>query len=141
MSELSLGGAPPETVLPDPPEAAQRALAQAKGRAELAAVAAHWPRFLAAWAALAEASLGEDPIVAYAFARTGYHRGLDALRGAGWRGSGYVRWQHPSNRGFLLALDALRQAAGAIGEEDEEQRCGLFLYQLDPGWGKRGVGA
>jgi hypothetical protein len=78
--------------------------------------------------------MSTDPIERYAFARVGYHRGLDALRAAGWRGSGYVRWQHEPNRGFLRSLNALRQAAGAIGEVDEEQRCDLFLRQLDPDW-------
>jgi hypothetical protein len=101
-------------------------------RTEVAAVAARWPRYLAAWASLAELSTGDDVVAAYAFARTGYHRGLDALRAAGWRGSGYVRWRHPSNGGFLRSLDALQLTAGLIGEEDEQQRCELFLRQLDP---------
>ena len=77
-------------------------------------------------------------VTAYAYARTGYHRGLDALRAAGWRGSGYVRWRNPSNRGFLRCVEALRRRAGEIGEEDEEQRCALFLRQLDPDWDRRG---
>jgi hypothetical protein len=128
----------PETVL-DPLAAdlaaaldAARSLPPEQRREAVAAVAARSPRCLHAWADLAE--LSTDPIERYAFARVGYHRGLDALRAAGWRGSGYVRWQHESNRGFLRSLDALRQAAGAIGEVDEEQRCDLFLRQLDPEW-------
>jgi hypothetical protein len=64
----------------------------------------------------------------------GYHRGLDRLRASGWRGSGYVRWRHPQNRGFLRALDGLRIDAEAIGEADEAERCALFLRQLDPDW-------
>ena len=80
-----------------------------------------------------------DPIDRYAFARVGYHRGLDTLRAAGWRGSGYVRWSHPSNRGFLRCLEALRAAAQAIGESDEEERCAVFLRQLDPDWPPRGL--
>ena len=137
-----MGAAPPETVLPPPPPGAEEALALAEAEAEpagrraaIAEVAARWPRFLAAWAALAELTESSDPVGAYAFARTGYHRGLDALRAAGWRGSGYVRWRHPSNRGFLRSLDALRRSAGLIGETDEEERCALFLRQLDPDWG------
>ena len=102
-------------------------------RAAVAAVAARDPRCLQAWASLAE--LADDPIEKYAYARVGYHRGLDALRASGWRGSGYVRWRHESNRGFLRSLDALRGAAASIGEADEEQRCELFLRQLDPEWG------
>ncbi|MGH2473643.1 MAG: DUF3151 family protein, partial [Candidatus Limnocylindrales bacterium] len=66
--------------------------------------------------------------------RVGYHRGLDRLRGSGWRGSGYVRWRHPQNRGFLRALDGLRASAEAIGEADEAERCAVFLRQLDPDW-------
>ncbi len=107
-------------------------------RERLAAVAARWPRSSAPWAALAELEETNDPVGAYAFARTGYHRGLDALRAAGWRGSGYVRWRHPSNRGFLRSLDALRRLAGAIGEGEEEERCSIFLRQLDPEWPPEG---
>lgn len=138
MSDIPLGHAPPETILPDPPPEAAQALAEAMSaptpQSELASVAARWPRFLAAWAALSEQS--EDPVTAYAFARTGYHRGLDALRAAGWRGSGYVRWRYPTNRGFLRCVEALRRRAGEIGEVDEEQRGALFLRQLDPDWDK-----
>lgn len=114
---------------------AARSLQPDERREAVAAVAARDPRCLAAWADLAE--LSNDPITRYAYARVGYHRGLDALRAAGWRGSGYVRWQHQPNRGFLRSLDALRQAAAAIGEADEEQRCELFLRQLDPEWTQR----
>jgi len=132
----------PETVLdplaPDLATAldAARSLPPDQRRAAVIAVAARAPRCLQAWADLAEMST--DPIERYAFARVGYHRGLDALRAAGWRGSGYVRWQHEPNRGFLRSLNALRQAAGAIGEVDEEQRCDLFLRQLDPDWSSSG---
>jgi len=61
-------------------------------------------------------------------------RGLDRLRQGGWRGSGYVRWSHPTNRGFLRALAGLARTAREIGETDEEERCELFLRQLDPDW-------
>ena len=71
---------------------------------------------------------------AYACFRVGYHRGLDRLRQSGWRGSGYVRWEHQTNRGFLRALDGLRRGRGAIGEADEEERCSEFLHQLEPAW-------
>jgi Protein of unknown function (DUF3151) len=105
----------------------------AQRKAAVSAVAAADPKCLQAWATLAE--LAAEPIDRYAFARVGYHRGLDALRAAGWRGSGYVRWRDESNRGFLRSLHALEQAAGEIGEVEEEQRCALFLRQLDPEWG------
>jgi hypothetical protein len=81
--------------------------------------------------------LSTDPVEAYAYFRVGYHRGLDALRQSGWRGSGYVRWRHPSNRGFLRAVDGLRRQAEAIGETDEALRCADFLRQLDPDWDRR----
>jgi hypothetical protein len=96
-------------------------------------VAAAHPASSAAWATLAEAALAAGrPVEAYAYARTGYHRGLDALRRAGWRGSGPVPWSHEPNRGFLRALHALGQAAGAIGEQDEAARCAQFLADSDP---------
>jgi hypothetical protein len=136
MSEhqpVHLTGAPPETVLPDPPAEAVAALGAAgTDREAVRAVAARWPRFCEAWAVLGE--LTTDDVEAYAYFRVGYHRGLDQLRQAGWRGSGYVRWEHPSNRGFLRALDGLRARAAAIGETDEAERCAAFLRQLDPAW-------
>ena len=131
----------PDTVLdplaPDVAAAlgAAEALPAPERRTAVAAVAAQDPRCLLAWAELAEQA--GDPVESYAYARVGYHRGLDALRAAGWRGSGYVRWRDESNRGFLRALAALAKAAREIGEVDEEQRCELFLRQLDPEWATR----
>jgi hypothetical protein len=98
-----------------------------------AAVAAAHPASSAAWAALAYAALPEGRFVdAYAYARTGYHRGLDALRRAGWKGQGPIPWAHGPNRGFLRSLAALQKAAAAIGEEDEAARCAKFLADSDP---------
>jgi len=88
------------------------------------------PRSLFAWAALG--SLGRDEIERYSAYRVGYHRGLDALRANGWRGSGYVRWADESNRGFLRCLSGLQQMAAAIGEVDEAERIAVFMLQLDP---------
>jgi hypothetical protein len=138
-------GGPPETELPPPtPEitaALDAALAEsdpAARRVAVSAVVARWPRFLDGWARLGE--LARDPVEAYACYRVGYHRGLDQLRQAGWRGSGYVRWERETNRGFLRALDGLRSAAATLGEEDEAARCAEFLVQLDPAgpWQGRG---
>lgn len=136
MSEhqpVHLTSGAPETVLPPaPPEAAAALTAAGRDRAAVREVAARWPRFCEAWAALGE--LTADDVEAYAYFRVGYHRGLDQLRQSGWRGSGYVRWAHESNRGFLRALDGLRARAAAIGEADEAERCAAFLRQLDPDW-------
>ena len=129
---------PPETVLdPEPAEsiaALEAALAQPDDRRRdaVAEVVAEWPRHLDAWARLGE--LARDRVEAYAAYRVGYHRGLDRLRQNGWRGSGYVRWAHVENRGFLRALAGLEASAAAIGETDEQQRCALFLRQLEPAW-------
>jgi adenine-specific DNA methylase len=98
-----------------------------------AEVAAAHPTSSAAWAALAEAALDDGRTVeGYAYARTGYHRGLDALRRAGWKGNGPIPWAHEPNRGFLRALHALAVAASRINEQDEARRCHAFLRDSDP---------
>ena len=119
----------PETLLPDDP-APREALAAGTSPAEVAA--AH-PASSLPWAVLAEQALAAGSTVeGYAYARVGYHRGLDALRRSGWRGQGPVPWRHVPNRGFLRSLAALGRAAGVIGETAEEERCTTFLRDSDP---------
>ena len=97
-------------------------------------VAAAHPSASVAWAALAEEALADDrAITAYAYARTGYHRGLDQLRRNGWKGFGPVPYAHEANRGFLRCVAALARAADAIGETDENLRCLDLLDDCDPG--------
>ncbi len=137
-SPVNLSKRVPETSIPPASLEAQARLSSAlaeppeRRRDAVSAVVATFPFYLEAWARLGE--LARDDVEAYACFRVGYHRGLDALRQAGWRGSGYVRWAHDTNRGFLRSLDGLRQSAAAIGEADEEERCAQFLRQLDPDW-------
>jgi hypothetical protein len=98
-----------------------------------AVVAAGHPSASVAWAALAEEALADDKaITAYAYARTGYHRGLDQLRRNGWKGFGPVPYAHEPNRGFLRCVAALAKAADAIGETDEQTRCVDLLDDCDP---------
>ena len=139
MSEQPIqlsAGRLPETVIATYDEEAVTALSQALAASEnekkqrVAGVAATWPRYLDAWVALGQ--LSTEPIERYAYFRVGYYRGLDTLRASGWKGSGYVRWVHESNRGFLRALRGLALSAQAIGETDEADRCAQFLGQLDP---------
>ena len=127
---------PPETILDPEPSAALDALAAAlnasptERRDAIAAVVAAWPTFLDAWARLGEHA--RDDVESYACFRVAYHRGLDRLRASGWRGSGYVRWAHETNRGFLRGLVGLGQAAARIHESSEADRCAAFVRQLDP---------
>jgi hypothetical protein len=124
MSHGNLLSGPPETFLPDNPEAREML---ASGASPMD-VAAAFPAYSAAWADLAAVALSDgDPVTAYAYARTGYHRGLDQLRRAGWKGQGPIPWSHEPNQGFLHALYELGEAAAAIGEEDEAMRCREFL--------------
>ncbi|GAA4697997.1 DUF3151 domain-containing protein [Pseudonocardia yuanmonensis] len=96
-------------------------------------VAAANPASSIAWATLAENALAEKhTVAAYAYARTGYHRGLDQLRRNGWKGFGPIPWSHEPNQGFLRALGALMRAAEAIGETDEVERIRGFLADSDP---------
>ncbi|MFP5416894.1 MAG: DUF3151 domain-containing protein [Actinomycetes bacterium] len=103
------------------------------GEAGFLDVVARHPASPLVWALLAEGSLTahtlQGDLTAYAFARTGYHRGLDALRRAGWRGKGPIPWGHEPNQGFLRALWALASAAWRIGEHSEYERCVLFLIE------------
>ena len=128
-----LGG--PDPVLLPGNEEAEAELAAGSSAAE---VAAHHPTASIAWALLAEEALNRperalpDTIEGYAYARTGYHRGLDALRRNGWKGFGPVPWSHEPNRGFLRCLTALARAAEAIGETDEQERCTELLRDSDP---------
>jgi len=113
----------PETQLPVDPAAASLGEGM-----DPRVVAATYPQSPLAWATLAEDALAHGrAIEGYAFARTGYHRSLDALRRGGWKGQGPVPWSHQPNQGFLRSLAALSRAAGEIGENDEQQRCAQFL--------------
>jgi len=124
MTQENLLGGPPPTHLPDHPDA--RVLLE--GGTDPTDVAAQFPTYSAAWATLADAAFAAGRVVeSYAYARTGYHRGLDALRRSGWKGHGPIPWAHEPNRGFLRSLHALGRAADAIGESAEVQRCQQFL--------------
>jgi hypothetical protein len=131
MSQLPVTE-PAETRINEP-DGSMEVLEDATTPVELAGVAARFPTCLAAWAALGEDALGDGrAVLAYAYFRVGYHRGLDRIRRAGWRGSGRVPWAHEGNRGFLRSLRGLQLAAAAIGERDEEERCARFLAVLAP---------
>ena len=127
MSHDDLLGPAPVRLPDDAPDADVRAALT--GGAELRDAAREHPASPYVWALLAEHALADegDPVAAYAYARTGYHRGLDALRRAGWRGQGPIPADHEPNQGFLRALLALEEAAEAIGEEDEVERITRLL--------------
>lgn len=143
MSDLPMAGphaGRTDVVLPEPPDRAVADLRAAlrvegdTGREAVAGVAAEHPRFHDAWARLARRA--RDDVERYAYARVGYHRGLDAMRANGWGGTGLLRWEHPSNRGVLRCFAELRDAAAAIGEDEEAERLEEFLHDLDPDWGE-----
>lgn len=125
---LAFGPGTPPTLLPIDPAVTE--LAQTGRERFMEIVRAH-PESSLCWALLAEGSLQintlEGDIGAYAYARTGYHRGLDSLRRAGWKGAGPIPWEHAPNRGFLQALFALSVAAGRIFDAAEHERCSQFL--------------
>ncbi|MGH3094752.1 MAG: DUF3151 domain-containing protein [Streptosporangiales bacterium] len=120
---------PEATLLPD----RTRPQAGLDGGTDPGEVVREYPDFSEAWAALAErANESGDVVAAYAYARTGYHRGLDQLRRSGWKGFGPVPWEHRPNQGFLRAVAALARAANTIGEVDEYRRCLTLLMESDP---------
>jgi hypothetical protein len=121
-----------ETTIEEP-EGSLEALAGASSDEQVRGVAADHPKCLTVWAELGERELLQGKAVqAYAYFRVGYHRGLDRIRQAGWRGRGKVPWSHVGNRGFLRSLRGLAEAAELIGESDEAQRCKQFLADLAP---------
>lgn len=133
MSDLPLADRHPVVLPPAPVDALEQlAAASIDDVDEVAAVVAEHPTFLEGWAMLG--AIAQRPIERYAFTRVGYHRGLDALRAAGWGGNGLVRWEHAPNRGFLRCLAGLRDAAREIGEDEEVERIDEFLHFLDPDW-------
>jgi hypothetical protein len=118
----------PSTLLPENPDLVARYDAGDEGED----LARSFPAESLPWALMSNDAWDEGRVVeSYAFARVGYHRGLDALRKAGWRGQGPVPFSHEPNRGFLRSLYALRRAAAAIGEVDEVDRIGMFLRDSD----------
>ena len=134
MSDQPLGrdlmAGPPPTLLPADPAAEELE----SGDAPHDVVRRH-PESPLAWATLAELALADEPtddVTAYAFARVGYHRSLDALRRNGWKGHGTVPWEHEPNRGFLRCLALLAISARAIGETEEWERCSTFLRDSSP---------
>lgn len=127
MTSGNLLGPPPVT-LPVDPVAALLAAGEPAGD-----VARQHPTSSLVWAVLAEAALDRgDDVAAYAYARVGYHRGLDLLRRNGWKGAGPIPWAHEPNRGFLRALSALGQAAALFEETEEVARVRAFLLDADP---------
>ncbi len=120
---------PPATLLPADPGAE----AELASGAEPQDVVRRHPTSSLTWALLADQAWVEGRVVeSYAFARVGYHRGLDALRRNGWKGHGPVAWSHEGNRGFLRCLRSLGRAAAAFGENDEADRIEAFLDDCDP---------
>ena len=131
MAELPLTELPETTI--EEPEGSIADLLNAVDAEDVRAVVANFPTCLAGWARLGDAAMESgDAVTAYACFRVGYHRGLDRIRQAGWRGKGRVPWSHEGNRGFLRSLAGLGRAAAVIGETDEAARCSAFLDELAP---------
>ncbi len=129
MTHEDLMAGPPPTLLPDDP--GPRAMLESGVPA--VEVAAAQPEYSLAWATLADDAYARgSTIESYAYARVGYHRGLDQLRRSGWKGHGPVPWEHEPNRGFLRSLHALGRAAATIGETAEAERCATFLRDSSP---------
>ena len=119
---------PPATLLPVDPAAAEL-----ESGVSAEDVVRALPTSSLAWATLSDEAWDRGgEVESYAYARVGYHRGLDALRRNGWKGHGPVPWSHEPNQGFLRCLRSLSRAAGAIGEADEVSRLGVFIEDCDP---------
>ncbi len=124
----NLFDSPPPTNLPEDPAARDLAAGM-----DAAQAARNHPTSSLAWAVLSDQAWADGRVMeSYAFARVGYHRGLDALRRNGWKGHGPVPWHHEPNQGFLRCLRSLARAADAIDEHDEVDRLAVFIDDCDP---------
>ncbi len=124
MADMNLLGGPEPTFLPED----ESVTAALEDGTDVFDIVRRHPESSLAWSLVAELAWAQgSDIESYAYARVGYHRGLDALRRNGWRGHGPVPYSHPGNVGFLRCLSLLAQAADEIGETDEAQRCREFL--------------
>ena len=125
----NLLGGPEPTLLP----AGDPAQAELEAGVDPRQVVQRFPTSSLAWAMLSDQAWNDDDIVAsYAYARVGYHRGLDSLRRNGWKGHGPVPWSHVPNQGFLRCLQNLGRAAASINEADEVTRISEFIVECDP---------
>ncbi|MGO1545564.1 MAG: DUF3151 domain-containing protein [Gulosibacter sp.] len=123
----------PETRLDEEPEVIDDLSHLPREKTALAAIVSKHPTSSLAWAEAAQREFLDGRILeAYAYSRVGYHRGLDALRKAGWRGQGPVPWEHEPNQGVLRSFWQLRRAAAEIGETSEVERLTALLNDSDP---------
>ncbi|MBG9243891.1 DUF3151 domain-containing protein [Corynebacterium belfantii] len=123
--------APPPVQLPQDP-----ALDGIDLEAVTATTALDHPESPSVWAQLAHKALAtahsdEQRAIAYAYARTAYHRSLDRLRANGWKGWGPVPFAHEPNQGVLRAIAALALASQKIGDTAEYERCRQMLLDAD----------
>ena len=133
MAGMAIPISEPSKILLEEPPGSLEELGDTQSSERASEVARKHPACLTAWAVLGEEALAQQRFVdAYAYFRVGYHRGLDGVRKAGWKGEGVVPWSHVPNRGFLRSLAGLGKAAEAVGEADEATRCEEFLRQLSP---------
>ena len=139
MSEVAFNkGKIPETRLPSEDPTLEQEMNKVRGnesadkRSALLILASKNPESIGIWCVLGISS--SEMMESYSYFRVAYHRGLDSLRKNGWRGSGFVRWEHESNRYFLFALNQLAEISREIGDHAEAERCNLFLRQLEPSW-------
>ena len=95
---------------------------RAPSRSSAGARCRRWPGRV-----LAEAALDRgDDVAGYAYARVGYHRGLDMLRRNGWKGAGPVPWNARAEPGIPPGAVRARPGGRAVrGERRGGQGAGV----------------
>ena len=84
MDMKNLLDGPEPTLLPDDPDV----VAELEDGVDVYELTRRHPESSLAWSLLAELAWAQGrDLDSYAYARVGYHRGLDALRRNGWRGA------------------------------------------------------
>ena len=141
---IDLGSAPPETALDPAPAGGRHAPRRTPSTLPPRRAVTRWPTWCEPfpngprrgrrWVRWLATTSRPTPVSGSAITAAS-----TPCAGPDGRGAGSCGGRTRATAGFLRCVDGLRAAAAAIGETAEEERCALFLRQLDPAWPPAGL--